>query len=172
MPAVPGQTRGLERGAQRPRREVEEVLARLVVVPEPAEEPRLHAPDVRGDEVNDPARHEQAAHRGERRDRIGEVLDRVVERDHVEARLGQVQLLEPARGHAEPALARALRRERRDLDALDVPSRSLGFAEEDAERAPDVEKAPPLSVPLLDRVYAIAEGAAGYASGEGKNCGS
>src|SRR5438132_9801421 len=41
LPTVPAQTRGLERRAKRPRCEVKEVLARLVVVPETSEESRL-----------------------------------------------------------------------------------------------------------------------------------
>src|SRR2546425_8402723 len=100
MPAVPAQTRGFERGAKRARREVEEVLARLVVVPEPSEETRLQTAHVRRDQVNDAARNEEAAHGGKRCDRIGEVLDAVVERDDVEARRRKSELLEATRGHA------------------------------------------------------------------------
>src|SRR5438093_13491984 len=97
------------------------MLAWLVVVPEGAEESRLQSADVRRDQVNDAARHEQAAYGGKRGDRIGEVLDRVVERDDVKTGRGKIELFEATRCHAQAALAGLLGRERGDLDALDVP---------------------------------------------------
>src|SRR5439155_8519796 len=121
LPALPAQTRGFERSPKRPRSEVEEVLARLVVVPEPAERSRLQSADVRRDEVHDAAGNEQAPHRGERGDRIGEVLDRVVERDDVETGRRKSELLETARGHAQAASASLLGREAGYLGTLDVP---------------------------------------------------
>src|SRR2546428_4376071 len=139
LPAVPAKTGGLERRAQGPWREVEEMLARLVVVPKPSEQARLQATDIGRDQMHDAAGDEEPAYRGERRDWIGEVLDGVVERDHIEARLRQVQLFEPTRGDAQPTLARALGRERRDLYALDIPARGLRLEKEIAEGAADVQ---------------------------------
>src|SRR5256886_3534778 len=115
------------------------MLARLVVVTETSEETRLQAAHVRRDHMNEAAGDEETAHRGKHRDRIGEVLDGVVERDDIKARLRQLELLEPPGGDAQPALARALRRERGDLYALDVPSRGLRLEEEIAEGAADVQ---------------------------------
>ena len=97
------------------------MLAWLVVVPEGAEESRLQSADVRRDQVNDAARHEQAAYGGKRGDRIGEVLDRVVKRDDVEACRRKSELFEATRRHAQSAGASLLRGERGDLDTLDVP---------------------------------------------------
>src|SRR5207244_6516439 len=107
-------TRCLERRAQGAWREIEEMLARLVVVPETSEETRLQAAHVRCDHMNDASGDEETAHRGKRRDRIGEVLHGVVQRDDGDARLRQVELLEPPGGDAQPALASALCRERGD----------------------------------------------------------
>ena len=133
------------------------MLARLVVVPVPAQQARLHAADVRRDQVQEAARHEEAPRRRERRDRVREVLDRVVERDDVEARRGKVQLLEAARGDAQPSGARALRGERGDLDALDVPARGLRLEEEVAERTADVEEPALAPVAPLDRLDPLAK---------------
>src|SRR5919201_1124580 len=108
-PALPGEAGALDRGAERRRREVEEVLARLVVVPARAEDARLVPADVRRHQVQEAARHEQPLDLAERRDRVGEVFDRVVERDHVEAARRKPQLLEEARVHDRAASARARR---------------------------------------------------------------
>src|SRR2546430_6996231 len=115
------------------------MLTRLVVVPEASEDARLQATDVWSHQMDHATGDEEPAGRAESRDRIGEVLDGVVERDHVEARLGQIELFEPPRGHAQPTLPRALSRERRDLYALDVPPRGLCLEKEIAEGAADVQ---------------------------------
>src|SRR5438874_8048506 len=109
--------------------------------------------------MNDSAWHQQTSHGRERRDRIGEVLDRVVQRDRIEARRRKIEILEAARGHTKTAVARALRGERGDLDALDVPTRGLRLEEEVAERATDVEETAATTVAPLDRLDAVAEGA-------------
>src|SRR5207245_6819949 len=51
-PPLPAKPRGLERGAERLRREVEEMLAGLVVVPEPSEKARLQAADIGCDQMD------------------------------------------------------------------------------------------------------------------------
>src|SRR5438270_7161050 len=109
--------------------------------------------------MNDPAWHQQTSHGRERRDRIGEVLDGVVQRHDVEARRRKIEILKTARGHTKTAVARALRGERGDLDALDVPTRGLRLEEEVAERATHVEETTATAVASLDRLDAVAEGA-------------
>src|SRR2546426_5849019 len=165
-PPVPAQTSRLERGAQGARREVEEVLAGLVVVPEAAEKTRLQPTHIRRDQVNDAARNEQPPNRGKRGNWIGEVLDAVVERDDVKAGHRKIQVLETTRAHAQSARAGLLRRERGDLHALDVPARSLRLEQEVTECAANVEETAAAPVPPLDRADAIAEGAAGHIGGE------
>src|SRR5439155_2143936 len=103
------------------------------------------------------ARHEEALHRAKRRDRVREVLDRVVERDDIETGRGEIQLLEAARGDVQPSGARALRGERGDLDALDVPARGLRLEEEVAERTADVEEPALAPVAPLDRLDPLAK---------------
>src|SRR5207249_4693781 len=95
VPACPPQAGPLERRAQCVGGEVEEVLARLEVVPEAAERARLQAAYVRGNDVNEATRHEESTDGGERRNWIGHVLDRVVQRDDVEARGGKVEIFDP-----------------------------------------------------------------------------
>ena len=126
----------------------------------PPEEPRLEPADVRRDEMDEAARDQKTPDRGERRDRIGEVFDGVVERDHVEGRLRQVELLEPARRDAKPALARPLRGERGDLHTFDVPAGGLRLEEEVTERAADVQEPSAAAVATFDRGDAIPKGAA------------
>src|SRR5207302_791605 len=90
--------------------------------------------------------------------RIGHVLDRVIERDDVEARIRQIEILETAGAYPETAFAGALRREEGDLHSLDIPTRGLRLEEEVAQRAAHVEKfAAPASAPF-DRVDAPPEG--------------
>src|SRR5438093_9366831 len=110
--------------------------------------------------MHEAARHEESTDGGECGDWIGHVLDRVIERDDIEARGGKVEIFDPARGDAEATLARALRRVTRDLDTRDVPARVLRLDEEVAECATDVEQAALATVPRLDRADAVAEGAA------------
>src|SRR5688572_11752054 len=105
------------------------------------------------------ARLQQTAHRREGRHRIGHVLDRVVERDNVEARLREIERLEPTGVHAKSLFPRALRREGRDLDSLDVPTRGLRLDEEVAERATHVQQLAATSIAPFDRLDALAEGA-------------
>src|SRR5439155_7332816 len=104
-------------------------------------------------------RHQQTSHGRERRDRIGEVLDGVVQRHDVEARGRKIEILETARGHAKTTRARALRGERRDLNAFDIPTRRLSLEEEVAERATYVEETTATAVLSLDRLDAVTEGA-------------
>src|SRR5919204_4634972 len=159
-PALPGEAGALDRGAERRRREVEEVLARLVVVPARAEDARLVPADVRRHQVQEAARHEQPLDLAERRDRVGEVFDRVVQRDHVEPARRKAQLLEEARVHDRAASARARRGVAGDLHALGLPARRLRLEDEVAERGADVEETAAPSVALLDRGEAALEGAA------------
>jgi len=88
------------------------------------------------------------------------VLDRVVQRDDVEARGGKIEVFDPPREDAQAALARALCGVVRDLHALHVPTGVLRFHEEVAERAAHVEEPALAAVTVLDRLDAIAEGAA------------
>src|SRR6266513_3092782 len=99
------------------------MLARLVVVPEPAEQTRLQSADVRRDQMDDAARNKKPPEGGERRDRIDQVLDRVVERDGVEARRRKIEAFEAAGSHAQAASAGLIRCERGNLDTFDVPTR-------------------------------------------------
>src|SRR5205814_1535516 len=146
-----------ERGTKRPGSEIEEVLTWLVVVPEPAEHSGLQSADVRCDQVNDPAEHQKTSHGREGRDRIGEVLDRVVQRDDVEARRRKSELFEATGCHAQAAGASLFRREGRDLHTLDVPARRFRLDQEVAQGATDVEETTATAIPVLDRPDAIAE---------------
>src|SRR4029077_11709915 len=93
---------------------------------------------------------------------VDQVLDRVVQRDDVEACRGKIEILETAGGHADTASPRLGRRERGDLNSFNIPARRLGFEQEVAERAANIKETTATTVSLLDRADAIAERAAVY----------
>jgi len=82
--------------------------------------------------------------------RIEEVLDRVVEHGHVEARRGQARAHEITVVYGETALAADGDAEVRDVHPLHVPATAARDLQEDAGGAPDVQEASRAGTERLD----------------------